>query len=261
MPSVARICFKRSKEVNMPDHTRAAATEKPVYSGVFRPRFFDGEQFCALGFRFDDLVENAGWFQTLPYFRKSLDEARSVILNRSRPPLFKLDLRKEGMIYGDRCNLAQRIPMEWPAHSLLKTLLLASPTTEDTQVKAAKTFEQQLKLLAAMPGWTDTYVTGTINEAFEVRLTNALELLYFGVDAAKARASYPSINNLQRLFFDPPPLSLLPAIIVYLTSLLFSTGCCTFFHRSARRARQVQEYSGRAHEAHQEPIRQESCIP
>jgi hypothetical protein len=174
-------------EVNMPDYTRAAATETPVYTGEFRPRFYDGEQFCALGFRFDDLVDNYKWFQSLAYFRKSLDEARDVVMNPSKPPLFTLHLRKEGQKFGDRCNLAQRIPSEWPAHSLLKTLLLASSFTEDAQVKAAKTFEQQLRLLAAMPGWKDTYVTGTINEAFELRLTNALELLYFGVDAAKAR--------------------------------------------------------------------------
>jgi hypothetical protein len=116
----------------MSDFTRVAATENPVYTGSFRPGFYDGEQFSALGLMFEDLVENAEWFRSLADFFKSLDEARSVISNRTRAPIFHLVLRTEGIKFGDSCYLYRRIPKEWPAHSLLRRLLLAAPTTEDT---------------------------------------------------------------------------------------------------------------------------------
>jgi hypothetical protein len=41
----------------------------------------------------------------------------------------------------------------------------------------------QLELLKQLPGWDDTSVTGTVNESFGERLSNALELTFFGVSA------------------------------------------------------------------------------
>jgi hypothetical protein len=39
---------------------------------------------------------------------------------------------------------------------------------------------KQLTLLKQLPGWIEINMTGTVNESFGERLSNALELIYFG---------------------------------------------------------------------------------
>lgn len=84
--------------------------------------------------------------------------------------------------------MKHRVPSEWPAHWLLGKMLRAARQLTRAEVKSAQTFAAQLLLLQKIPGWSDSTSAGNVNESFASRLDNAMELIYFGVDAGKVRA-------------------------------------------------------------------------
>lgn len=170
----------------MPDTARIAALDKPVYQGPQLPRFFDAEQLCAQGLKKKDLVAKPVWFSTVSEYRKILDLARKNTTD-DESMVLSLGTTEAGDKFRDRANITVRQPGQWPAHSLISELLMGSGRFERQDVRACKTMEQQLNLLKKMPGWTDVNLTGAVNEAFGERLSNALELVYFGVPAKKVR--------------------------------------------------------------------------
>ena len=170
----------------MPDTARIAALDKPAYPGPQLPRFFDAKQLCAQGLKKKDLVKNPPWFATEADYRKTLDMCRKATTD-DESLVLSLATTQAGDKYRDRANITVRQPGQWPVHSLITELLRSSDRFEHEEVKACKTMEQQLNLLKMLPGWTDVNLTGAVNETFGERLSNALELLYFGVPAKKVR--------------------------------------------------------------------------
>jgi hypothetical protein len=170
----------------MPDPVRVAATEKVTYDGAFRPSFFNGEMFCALGLTIGDLVDNAKWFSTAEAYRKWLDVAREEIKDaKDAGNIFTLGVYDAGVRYGDRCNITLRIPEEWPAHHLMYLFLEGSNKFNAQVLNKMTTCNDQLNALKTLSGWHDVHTTDLIKHAFASRVSNALELIYFGVDAKK----------------------------------------------------------------------------
>ena len=173
----------------MPDPVRISATENVAYDGSFKPSFFNAEAFCGLGVSADDLVENAEWFSSGEAYRKWLDIARAEVQDSESDHIYTLKVCEAGARYGDRCNITLRIPEEWPPHSLMELFLKGSGLFPEDKVNSVKTFKDQLDMLKTMEGWHDVHVTGAVNEAFATRVSNALELIYFGVDVKKVQNS------------------------------------------------------------------------
>lgn len=169
----------------MPDSTRLAATDSPVYDGKQLPRFFDAEQLCAQGLKKEDLVKHPEWFSTASEYRSVLDLSKAATTN-SEDRALTLATTEAGDKYKDRANITLRIPQQWGPHSLIATLLRASNQIQTADVKGCKTMADQLKLLKTLFSWEDINLSGTVNETFGDRLSNALELIYFGVNAIKA---------------------------------------------------------------------------
>jgi hypothetical protein len=168
------------------DLVRQSALDKPRFNGEFLPSFFNAEALLALGLCVEDLKEHAEIFENVESYRKNLALLREEHENRAKDPLYTLQVRTAGAVFGERCNLRLRIPKEWPAHMLLKTLLNACKKVTTDEVKRAKRFSEQLELLQRIDGWSDTTYGGNVNTIFMDRLSNALELVYFGVDPEKA---------------------------------------------------------------------------
>jgi hypothetical protein len=170
----------------MPDNARLAAVDRPTYDGSQLPRFFDAEQLCAQSLAKKDLVRNPGWFATPADYRKTLELAKTNTRN-DEDVVLNLATTEAGDRFKDRGNITVRIPEQWPAHSLIADLLRASNQFERRDIIQCHTMAHQLTLLKKLSGWQDMNITGTINESFGERLSNALELIYFGVDPQKVR--------------------------------------------------------------------------
>jgi hypothetical protein len=172
----------------MPDPVRVAATEKGTYDGAFRSTFFNAEMLCAFGLTVSDLVDNAIWFSTAEAHRKWLDVAREDVKDaKDAGRVFTLGVYDAGVRYGDRCNITLRMPEEWPPHHLMFELLQGSGMFTNDMLTKHATFRDQITALQTLDGWHDVHTTGVVNEGFATRISNALELLYFGVDAKKVR--------------------------------------------------------------------------
>ncbi len=170
--------------LGMPDTARIAAADTPTYDGKQLPRFFDAEQLCAQGLAKRDLVRNPQWFETHSEYRKILELAKTATRD-DEDVVLNLGTTEAGDRYKDRANITVRIPSQWPAHSLVSELLRASDRFEQSNITKCTTMAMQLDLLKELPGWSDLNVTGTVNETFGERLSNALELIYFGVSSRK----------------------------------------------------------------------------
>jgi hypothetical protein len=168
----------------MPDSTRIAATDSPLFDGTQLPRFFDAEQLAAQGITKKDLVANAHWFGSASEYRKILEVAKTETRNDESCAL-TLGTTEAGDRYKDRANITVRIPSQWPAHAWIAELLRGATSFDRATIKRCNTMAMQLELLKQLPGWEDVNSTGTVNESFGERLSNALELIYFGVNAQK----------------------------------------------------------------------------
>jgi hypothetical protein len=81
------------------------------------------------------------------------------------------------------------MPEEWPPHHLMFKLLQGSDMFDDDMLTNLGTFQDQITALKTLDGWHDVQLTGLVNQGFAARISNALELLYFGVDSKKCRAA------------------------------------------------------------------------
>jgi hypothetical protein len=176
----------------MPDNVRIAALDTPTYDGRQLPRFFDAEQLCAQGLAKRDLVRNPQWFATQADYRQTLELAKTSTRD-DEDVVLNLATTEAGDRYKDRANITVRVPSQWPAHSLIGDLLRASNHIERTDIIGCTTMAMQLDLLQQLPGWREINVSGTVNESFGERLSNALELIYFGVNPQKVCMTYPAI--------------------------------------------------------------------
>jgi hypothetical protein len=175
------------------DIVRQSATEKPSYNGVFLPSFFNAEAVAAVGVSLKLIKQSPQFFQTEGAHGNVLQMLRDEQMQKPHPPFFTFALMKEGRVFGARCNLRLRVPEMWPPHPFVKDLLVAGRISK-TDAKAAQTFKDQIVLLQKLKGWRRDNLSGTVNEAFAEHLSNALELIYFGVDAAKVRITIVFIN-------------------------------------------------------------------
>jgi hypothetical protein len=99
--------------------------------------------------------------------------------------ILTLQVHKAGKRFGDRCNITLRMPEEWTPHHLLHVLLKGSGMFHEHQLQQTLTFADQLTLLKCLDGWHEVHTTGLVHEGFATRVSNALELIYFGVDPSK----------------------------------------------------------------------------
>jgi hypothetical protein len=94
------------------DLVRQSALDKPRYNGEFLPSYFNAEAFLALGLSVTDLQENAVMFKNVESYRKHLAMLREEHENRAKEPLYTLEVRTAGAVFGERCNVRLRVPRE-----------------------------------------------------------------------------------------------------------------------------------------------------